>query len=171
MNSASDINKELKRHANILELGSGIGLLGIALCKSHPSSNITLSDVDNNVIKRLKFNINLNELQNVNVNINKIDWLNDNSILFNTINPQVIIATDVIYHDELFEPLLNTLKYIMVNIQNFKLCYIIGVKRNENTFDKFLNVLSSTLRGIDCKFLLQFLKNFIYIYRMFFNNT
>ena len=58
------INKSLIKPGKILDLGCGYGPVGIAIAKTHPKSDITMSDINERAILLTKKNIKLNNIKN-----------------------------------------------------------------------------------------------------------
>lgn len=57
-------NKTFKR---VLDVGCGIGIIGLSIAKAHSDSKVDLIDVNLNAIKLTKDNAKLNKIENVNV--------------------------------------------------------------------------------------------------------
>lgn len=159
------INKSYFDGKSIIELGSGgSGLVGLTLLKTTNINGIFLSDCHEVVIQNLKENVNLN-LQDDNV-----EWLEtsilvrqrlklNNSINFGILNlpweeaevyksellsiftPHMVLATDIVYDETIFDPLLQCLNTLFnSNPLEFILSQTI---RNLDTFQKFCELLSA----------------------------
>ncbi|KAJ1965813.1 Protein-lysine N-methyltransferase efm6 [Dipsacomyces acuminosporus] len=89
----------------VLELGSGTGIVGLALAKIQPKAAVTLSDKQE-LLPLLQRNIELNDMQ-ASVGALCIDWCAANSDL--SIEPDVILVSDGIWAKELHKPLADTL--------------------------------------------------------------
>ncbi|KAJ3313032.1 Protein fam86a [Boothiomyces sp. JEL0838] len=113
---------------DILELGSGAGLLGIALARKN---NVLLTDVSPLVIERLNENIAMN---NSIAKADYLDWENPDSINF---KPDITLCADVIFNPCLIRPLFETIKRFS------NVCYISSTKRNQETFDVFFSLVKS----------------------------
>jgi 16S rRNA G1207 methylase RsmC len=62
------INKAIiKDKWEILDIGCGYGVVGIAIAKAHPSTKITMTDINKRAIKLTKMNIKLNSIENTTV--------------------------------------------------------------------------------------------------------
>ncbi|EEF40865.1 protein N-lysine methyltransferase METTL21D [Ricinus communis] len=102
---------------NILELGSGTGLVGIAAAVTL-AANVTVTDLPH-VISNLQFNVDANAdtmaLFGGTVNVAALRWGEEGDGDFECIGQDfdVILASDVVYHDHLYEPLLHTLRLVM----------------------------------------------------------
>ncbi|WCJ24907.1 Protein N-lysine methyltransferase METTL21A [Euphorbia peplus] len=108
----------------ILELGSGTGLVGIAAAMTL-GANVTVTDLPH-VISNLKFNVDAN-VEAVGVGGGSVDvaalrWGKEGNGDVEMLGKDfdLIIASDVVYHDHLYEPLLYTLRLVMDDGENIK---------------------------------------------------
>ncbi|XP_017218884.1 uncharacterized protein LOC108196212 [Daucus carota subsp. sativus] len=102
----------------ILELGSGTGLVGIAAA-AILGAHVTVTDLSH-VIPNLKFNAEAN-MNAVGLNGGKVEvaalgWGVEKEMEAIKENDEydVIMGSDVVYHDHLYNPLLQTLKYFLL---------------------------------------------------------
>lgn len=99
----------------ILELGSGTGLVGIAAA-AILSAKVTITDLPN-VLPNLSFNTKANSsvllLNNGTVDVKSLRWgeIEDMSCIGKDFN--FILGSDLVYHDNLYEPLLKTLQFYL----------------------------------------------------------
>nr|XP_061805334.1 putative protein N-methyltransferase FAM86B1 [Nerophis lumbriciformis] len=89
----------------VLELGSGAGLTGIALCRSCAPLSYIFSDCHPSVLRRLRDNLNLNGLNETNctrteITVEELDWTDVTKERLNDISADVLIAADVVYDPE-----------------------------------------------------------------------
>ena len=89
----------------ILELGCGIGLVGIAA--TFARANVTFSDYENDAINFTKNNFFLNFGKRANTIL--LDWRNPNH------NQQykIILAADILYEKRFLDPVYNTLNMLL----------------------------------------------------------
>lgn len=79
----------------VLELGSGVGLTGVALCRSCRPSRYVFSDCHASVLQRLRDNVRLNGLTagtRPPVSVEEIDWSEVTEERLKQIGADVVIA-------------------------------------------------------------------------------
>ena len=110
------ILSSLRRRAEnfkILELGSGTGLAGIAAA-AILGAGVTLTDMAH-VLPNLQFNAKLNAdavaARGGTVDVRRLEWGNHAEESLPEFD--LILASDVVYHDHLFDPLLKTLDFLV----------------------------------------------------------
>ncbi|KAH7566410.1 hypothetical protein ACOSP7_022871 [Xanthoceras sorbifolium] len=100
---------------SILELGSGTGLVGMAAA-AVLGANVTVTDLPH-VIPNLQFNVDANAvtlcLQGGTVNVAPLRWGEADDVEAIGREFDLIMGSDVVYHDHLFEPLLETLRLLL----------------------------------------------------------
>ncbi|XP_068660774.1 uncharacterized protein [Aristolochia californica] len=103
------------RPIRILELGSGTGLAGIAAAATL-EADVILSDLPH-VLPNLLFNAEANAgVVSANkgaIKVQSIRWGEPEDVA-SLDNFDLLIAADVVYHDHLFEPLLQTLSCLLL---------------------------------------------------------
>ncbi|KAE8707095.1 pyridine nucleotide-disulfide oxidoreductase domain-containing protein 2-like isoform X1 [Hibiscus syriacus] len=111
LSNGSENGRKLK----ILELGSGTGLVGIAAAVTI-GANVTMTDLPH-VIPNLKFNADANAdvvaRRGGTVDVTPLRWgeANDMEVIGREFD--LVLASDVVYHDHLFEPLIQTLRFLL----------------------------------------------------------
>lgn len=104
---------------NILELGSGTGVVGIVAAITL-SANVTVTDLPH-VLDNLKFNAEANAEDvakfSGKVHVAPLRWGEADDVELLGRNVDLILASDVVYHDHLYEPLLKTLRLMMTTMQ------------------------------------------------------
>merc|ERR1712224_493165 len=100
------VEPELFRGKRVLELGSGVGVAGAAICSL--VSQLTLSDYDTEVVQCLHTTVDLNMLQNTQVEL--VDWCTPlpDEIPFQE-QYDVIVGWDVLYEPEAMSGLIKFL--------------------------------------------------------------
>lgn len=103
------------RRLNILELGSGTGLVGLAAA-AILGANVTLTDLPH-VIPNLQFNADANAsllaLQGGTAHVAPLRWGEADDVDVIVQEFDLILASDVVYHDHLYDPLLETLRLFL----------------------------------------------------------
>lgn len=151
---------------SILELGSGIGLTGIVLLKACKTPKIYLSDCHESVLEKLVENIDANllghncetiecstlhvrqrlkvdesrELGVLNLTWENIEeskgWLEKHCI------PDIILASDVVYDDSIFDSLIHCLKNLF-ELSTSLIFYLAQSIRSQETFNTFCKLLGN----------------------------
>ncbi|XP_053132938.1 protein-lysine N-methyltransferase EEF2KMT isoform X2 [Hemicordylus capensis] len=160
-------NSEVFGNRNILELGSGIGLTGIAICKTSFPQAYTFSDHHQCVLQQLSENIRLNgfllepeagchgalewknqkvELAGVqapNITVAELDWNCVTATQLSAFRADVVIAADVVYDPELTQSFIAVLRKLSTCKDNEKLpdVYIAFTIRNPDTYRHFQSEL------------------------------
>lgn len=105
-----------RRALNILELGSGTGFVGIVAAATL-GANVTVTDLPH-VILNLQFNIDANaSVLTTNggvVHAAPLRWGEADDVELVGREFDLIIASDVVYHDHLYEHLLQTLRDLLL---------------------------------------------------------
>ncbi|VDM96230.1 unnamed protein product [Thelazia callipaeda] len=127
---------------DVLELGAGCGLVGIAVAISGCAKTITLSDGNNDVLGMIYANLEANSLKNCdNIFTTILQWeaINVSNI---PVIPSVIITADVVYDLEAIKPLVCAIKKLLVASEkegNLEPCCILAnTLRSADTMDKFV---------------------------------
>lgn len=79
----------------VLELGSGVGLTGVAICRSCRPSRYIFTDCHPSVLRRLKDNVRLNGLTEgttPGVSVEELDWMEATEERLEQIRADVVIA-------------------------------------------------------------------------------
>ncbi|KAN0035845.1 hypothetical protein ACTA71_005136 [Dictyostelium dimigraforme] len=156
-------NQNLFVNQKILELGSGTGLVGIILDFIKPLKKVILTDYSPKVLKNLKVNMELNNIEiqdfinddddedkkiinNVNKENDKInvvrvlDWeIEDLNILNNYSglnDSNIILGADIVYEPSLCKYLVSILYFLLERNEN-SVAYISSTIRNQSTFSIF----------------------------------
>ncbi|XP_058627513.1 protein-lysine N-methyltransferase EEF2KMT isoform X1 [Onychostoma macrolepis] len=151
-------NTHIFKNKTVLELGSGIGLAGIVVCRSSSLTKYIFSDCHQTVLQRLKANIT-NCLTNCDDNsasvcVEELDWENVSDEQLQRIQANTIIAADVVYDPDVIACLVRLLSMLL----NCKVqekhpnVYIASTVRNPQTYDSFKKELEmSGLRHVIMK--------------------
>ncbi|XP_071796763.1 protein-lysine N-methyltransferase EEF2KMT-like [Asterias amurensis] len=157
-------NKDALCGRTILELGSGMGLTGLTICKTCQPARYIFSDCHDSVLKGLEENIAINvagdhEQSSVAPEIDtedtKGDRIPDNSVEcidwkdfekndLQRLNAGVILAADVVFDPRIIEHLVRLLRLLLRcqgDGQGRPTAYIASTIRNEATYRAFLQAL------------------------------
>lgn len=114
LENAYGANQTLLRGVRVLELGAGTGMAGVMAARL--GAYVTLSDLPH-VLPNLQRNVDLNlaevEACGGSLAVQPLRWgVEEDVTLFSTSPPDLILASDCVYYDTLFEPLMQTLKWL-----------------------------------------------------------
>ncbi|KAM3826835.1 protein-lysine N-methyltransferase EEF2KMT [Vipera latastei] len=155
-------NSDVFRSRRILELGSGIGLTGIAICKACRPRDYIFSDHHEGVLQQLSENIQLNGLtlepdsgshrikaspnhqdhlddDQVRISIKELDWNLVSKDELARLQADVILAADVVYDPEVSQHLIGVLQKFPRDHRNRETpeVYIAFNIRNPDTYHDF----------------------------------
>ncbi|KAG0470505.1 hypothetical protein HPP92_017205 [Vanilla planifolia] len=148
------------------EVGSGVGLVGIALAHVG-ASKIILTDGDTSSIKNMKYNLELNHLNSEKVSCKYLPWESASESELTYCNPDFLLGADIIYDPKCLPHLVRVLCILLKQKKQFvfksadthqeialqcddrkedlvleeldaPVAYIANVIRNKETFDNFL---------------------------------
>ncbi|KAI3462480.1 hypothetical protein Pfo_019143 [Paulownia fortunei] len=129
-----------QRRLRLLELGSGTGLVGIAAAALLGAS-VTVTDLPH-VLPNLQFNVNANagilELHGGAVDVAALSWGDIQHMEGIGRDYDMILGSDVVYHDHLYEPLLQTLRFFLLGSEKKVVFLMAHLKRwkKESAFFK-----------------------------------
>ncbi|CAL1281558.1 unnamed protein product [Larinioides sclopetarius] len=137
-------NKSHFENKTILELGSGIGLLGIIILKFCNPKKYIFSDKSEEVLKLLSSNIKINFKNHVNtfVEQRQLMWADISDEEAEVISPDVILGTDIVFDIDTIGSLIQALNILM--IKKGTCTYIASTIRNPETNHKFLEQLGTS---------------------------
>lgn len=122
----------------LMELGSGTGATGLIVSRSCQPEELILSDCHENVLRLLRENVELNACQET-VRVIDLNW-DDASELDNlNVDPEVILAADVVYDDTIFRPLIDLILALLRRNKSMQI-YLAATVRNEETLTAFLKL-------------------------------
>jgi predicted nicotinamide N-methyase len=135
----------LTDQSRILELGAGLGLVGIAMAKLLPNARIVLTDKHER-LKLLQYNVHANESS---AQVEGLDWDANNPDIEGQQWDAVLIS-DCIWEPSLHDSLLHALEKVV----NSSSTLIMAYEQRDNTieqqfFDKFHSIFDSRIASSD----------------------
>ncbi|KAF5791363.1 putative lysine methyltransferase, S-adenosyl-L-methionine-dependent methyltransferase [Helianthus annuus] len=113
-NAVTTVN--CRKRLRILELGSGTGVVGIA-ASAILGADVTVTDLPH-VLPNIKFNADVNASvvgpRGGGVHVAALSWGKVEEMEAVGREYDLIIGSDVVYHDNLYEPLIETLKFLLL---------------------------------------------------------
>uniref|UniRef100_A0A3B3USS0 Eukaryotic elongation factor 2 lysine methyltransferase n=1 Tax=Poecilia latipinna TaxID=48699 RepID=A0A3B3USS0_9TELE len=109
-------NPQVFTGRSVLELGSGVGLTGITVCRSCSPVRFVFSDCHAAVLEKLRENVRLNGLdcgKSPSVTVDQLDWTTAPEEQIRRIRPDTVIAADVVYDPEVAGSLADLLLKIL----------------------------------------------------------
>ncbi|XP_078178086.1 uncharacterized protein LOC144572398 [Carex rostrata] len=122
----------------ILELGSGTGLVGIAAA-ALLGAHVTLTDLPN-VLPNLQFNAELNSSIISSrcglISVQQLRWGDEQDVtnVASTENFDLVVGSDVVYYEELIEPLLKTVEVFAKGETAFVMAHLRRWKKRDAAF-------------------------------------
>ncbi|XP_012997527.1 protein-lysine N-methyltransferase EEF2KMT isoform X2 [Cavia porcellus] len=149
-------NPAVFTHRTVLELGSGAGFTGLAICKMcHPKAYI-FSDCHSRVLEQLRGNVLLNDLslepdattdaERPLVTVAQLDWEVATVTELSAFQPDIIIAADVLYCPEVILSLVGVLqKFASCHRNQAPDVYVAFTLRNPETCQLFITEIETVL--------------------------
>uniref|UniRef100_A0A8C9VEL7 Eukaryotic elongation factor 2 lysine methyltransferase n=1 Tax=Scleropages formosus TaxID=113540 RepID=A0A8C9VEL7_SCLFO len=135
-------NPQAFQHRVVLELGSGMGLAGVAVCRSCHPKRYTFSDCHPGVLRRLRDNVKLNGLEDPGgprVAVEELDWGAVADERLRDLRPDTVIAADVVYDPDVIDTLVSLLRRLLAIpvLTRPSDIYIASAVRNPDTYAYF----------------------------------
>jgi len=126
----------------VLELGSGLGLLGLIVCAVCQPAQYTFTDHHPQVLDKLQNNINIpcNLLHSHNVRVQGLDWDHFSAQDVQDLKADIILAADLVYDPTILAPLVNVLHCLLTS-PRAPYAIVACTLRTESTHNKFLRLL------------------------------
>ncbi|XP_050435870.1 protein-lysine N-methyltransferase EEF2KMT [Adelges cooleyi] len=138
-------NKHLLDNRVIMELGCGTGLSGLSACINCKPREYWFTDCHSAVLDVLKNNIQVNQnlhTFNCKFKVVQLSWDNIGDVKLNyETKPDLVLAADVVFDQNMFDPLCDALKWLMMN--GTTEIYLFCTQRNPETFKTFQEKLKS----------------------------
>ncbi|KAJ8251024.1 hypothetical protein GJAV_G00216280 [Gymnothorax javanicus] len=144
-------NPQVFKDRNVLELGSGVGLTGVAVCLSCAPGRYVFSDCHHSVLRLLRNNLRLNGLPIgseplSSVSVEELDWAAVSEDWLREFHFDTVIASDVAYDPDII-PCLVGLLYKILNStlkDSHTDIYVSSTIRNPDTHLCFKSQLESS---------------------------
>ncbi|XP_076122331.1 protein-lysine N-methyltransferase EEF2KMT [Alosa pseudoharengus] len=140
-------NPQMFSGRTLLELGSGVGLTGIAICRSCKPRKYVFSDFHPRVLQKLRTNVNLNshDLSDVSVCVEELDWAEVSEDQLIDIDANTVIAADVVYDPDIVDCLVSLLGRVLKcsTTSGQPDVYIASTIRNPETYSFFKKQLAN----------------------------
>eukprot|EP00047_Mylnosiga_fluctuans_P010864 m.18334 g.18334 ORF g.18334 m.18334 type:complete len:350 (+) comp3328_c0_seq1:39-1088(+) len=134
---------------SVLELGCGVGFLGIALQRLFPIMEYVYTDCHDSVLDALRHNLAINHMAPPQSVVTYLDW----SLLapgeLDDLQPDVIVAADIVYDADLFPGLVNVLEGLLSRPGS--VAYIACTVRNVATTAQFIGLLDARHIEVDMR--------------------
>ncbi|KAM9392282.1 protein-lysine N-methyltransferase EEF2KMT isoform 2-T2 [Pholidichthys leucotaenia] len=128
----------------VLELGSGVGLTGITICRCCSPNKFVFSDCHATVLQKLRENVQLNGLSeqtSSTVRVEELDWTAATEEKLGQIGADVVIAADVVYDPDVVRSLVKLLSTILrCSTTEVLICSTV---RNPETYSSFKQQLGN----------------------------
>ena len=137
LTSYLDSNVSLVRDKHVLELGSGLGLCGIA--SSHIGARIVSFTDLGYILESTRANLASN---GIDLDVNRVvelDWSHPDCATLDWSSVQVVIASDIVWLDKLIDPLLTTLNFMRDHCPNLERIILCNQRRSDIVTDTFLS--------------------------------
>ncbi|XP_073218639.1 protein-lysine N-methyltransferase EEF2KMT isoform X2 [Lepidochelys kempii] len=187
-------NSAIFNNRTVLELGSGIGLTGIAICKTCNPKTYVFSDYHHCVLEQLRENIHLNgfvlesetenhtkmqsqsqraevmDLQGPKITVAELDWDSVAEEQLSELQADVVIAADVVYDPQITLSLIGVLQQLSISktVGKPPEIYIAFTVRNPDTYHLFQTELDKV--GIGWQVVPTHTKN-LFLYDLHSNIT
>lgn len=128
-------NKELLRGKYILELGCGVGLTGLVVCKLCEPASYTFTDGHQAALTALRDNLKLNDALKPNVHVELMPWEEPSS--YHKLD--IILGSDLVFDPTMVPALVGAISKLLTR---GGVAYIASTIRNPDTHRGFLLELS-----------------------------
>lgn len=139
-------NKNLLCGRHVLELGCGVGLTGLVVCKTCDPLSYTFTDGHDTVLQTMRENLLQNNIAGCNTRVDILRWGNPED--YKELCPDVILGADLVFDPAVVQLLVTTLAALL---SHGGVAYIASTIRNPQTRSLFLADLdAASLRHEPC---------------------
>ena len=125
-------NKHLVSGKTVVELGAGVGLLGLMMARM-ASRRVIMTDCDECVLQRIQDNVSINGMASEVVSVCELDWEMSYGVPIEE-NIDLVVCADVVYNPLLIGPLAKTIRMLL---HGNAVCLVASTVRNSDTQDLF----------------------------------
>ncbi|KAL6008744.1 hypothetical protein ACLOJK_021970 [Asimina triloba] len=147
LSSCSLLSAISQRPLRVLELGSGTGLVGITAAVIL-GAHVTITDLPH-VLPNLQYNANANAAAITSsggaVDVRCLRWGEFEDMASFGLQFHLLLASDVVYHDHLFEPLLQTLSFFLQGGVQLLMAHLRRWKKDSIFFRKARKLFDVTM--------------------------
>ncbi|KAI9011154.1 putative methyltransferase-domain-containing protein [Gaertneriomyces semiglobifer] len=139
---------ELVERKKVVELGAGVGLVGL-ICGALGAASVLLTDFEDSVLETLRRNIDINTGPlSKSLRTRKFDWNSSDELQAMTVEEaDIIIGTDIAYDPRIITPLANVLDELLN--EPHREAWLGVTIRREDTHDMLLTSLQDRRMQID----------------------
>lgn len=139
-------NRNLLCDRNVLELGCGVGLTGLVVCKACDPSSYTFTDGHEAVLHTVRENLLRNNIVGCNARVDMLCWGSPED--YRGLCPDVVLGADLVFDPAVVRLLVTTLAALL---SRGGVAYIASTIRNPQTRSLFLADLdAASLRHEPC---------------------
>jgi protein-lysine N-methyltransferase EEF2KMT len=138
---------QLLRGRRVLELGSGAGMLGAAICKLFDPSLFVFSDYHEDVLHALHTTVEMNNLSiqgaALRTEVRSLHWDSCSEAELASVDPHLVLGADIVYDADLFPGLIRVLSALLHTRPNGSACscFLACTVRNPETLSSFTAAL------------------------------
>lgn len=134
-------NRQVLSGKRVLELGSGVGLTGLVVCRACRPSRYTFTDGHRSVLRMVEENVATNRWPSMpDVKVETLRW--GQQLEEDFLGTDVVLGADLVFDPDLIEPLAATLADLL---QHGGTAYIASTIRNADTYYTFQTALGTAM--------------------------
>lgn len=126
-------NRNLLCGRHVLELGCGVGLTGLVVCKTCDPLSYTFTDGNDDVLQMMRDNLLRNNVKGCNTKVDLLRWGNPED--YGELCSDVILGADLVFDPAVVQRLVTTLATLL---SRGGVAYIASTVRNPQTQSSFL---------------------------------
>ena len=146
--AAARADRGLWAGRTVLELGAGVGLVGLVAARAAPQlARVVLTDVHEQVLRVLR----ANAADTDRVDVQPLDWLDPGAAdgWLPAADPDVLLGSDLVYDRDIIPALVQVLARLLRAPGRLRTALIASTQRNQATLDQFLAALADADIAVD----------------------